>query len=178
MKKTLAERMNEKAVVVANTTEKKGVNTMEKKPENVKVIKNIGNVLVESNTSNMVRFFADRMKTVYLQKASDTIKASFKRDNDFFFETIVKASDIEYLANCFDKFVIEALQLSKGKKNNENVDIEYLETFMSKEDLLEYLKRENEKSLEYTFEELQGFIIQSFEGVLSGMVKLFNTIIL
>jgi hypothetical protein len=173
--KTLAERLNAKANNVNVDTKGKEKN-MEKKPE-TKVIKGIGNILMNMDNTNMVKFFAERMKGVYLQRASLTIRNSFPESiREYYFENVVKGSDIEYLANVFDKAVNTALDMAKGKKEVTEDYIDQLEGILAEHELKEYMERNMDK--EYSFHELQEYIITTFEDTLKGMINLYRTITL
>lgn len=173
MKKSLSERMESgKVETTIETTIQKGKQIMEKKE--IKVIKGIGNIQLE-DTSAMIRFFADRMKPVLMQDASNHIRNGLSGNKGFYFDNIVKAKDFEYLSEQFDLLIQEALKKAKQGKD-ENLEIEGFEQFLSAEMIEEYKATHTTK--EYTFSELQEDIVLSFEAIQDKLISLYNAIII
>ena len=177
MKKSLSERMESGKVETSNVekTIQKGERIMENKKAETKVIKAIGNVFISNDTVSMVKFFANRMKGVLLQDASNSIKLAI---GEFYFDNVFSSKDMEYLANCFDESVKNGLELVNKKKDIEDIDIEYLQTFLSEEMIKEFQERQETLSKEYSFEDIKETIVDSFQENVDKVIITLKAIII
>jgi hypothetical protein len=126
-----------------------------------------------NDTIGMIRLYSDRIKPIKLGQASDNIRKAL--NDDFYFDNIFNAKDMNYLSDCFDNLIKESLMKAKGTKTID-IDIESLEqAFMTDEQIQAY--KDNYTNKEYSFSELKADIDKAFDlKVKAVIITLFSLI--